>query len=231
MTMKVLSVLSEKGGAGKTTTVIHTAVAALLFGQEVAVLDLDLQASAADWCDRRGSRPEGATLPASRLEGTLSKLRANEIDFAIIDTPREANNISYVAAQCADLVLIPLKPGGFDYRALVRTLEICHLAKRGPFVVLNGIKPGAVRVEIDARETVVDLVETHFRATGTRLACEVAPVMLHEWAALRDASITTKTALETDPGSAAAAEIRALYAWISQQLALSTARHADKVTA
>lgn len=229
--MYVLAVLSEKGGAGKTTTVIHVAVAALLMGREVVVLDMDPQASAADWCDQRGGKPEGATLPAPRLEGTLSKLRANEVDLAIADTPREANNISYVAAQAADLVIVPLKAGGFDYRALIRTLEICHLAKKTPFVVLNGIKPGAHRIETDARESVVALLEKHFRKTQVRLPCEVCPVVIHEWASTRDASITTTTALEAEPDSAAAAEFRHLYLWINQQFELSTPQQVERATA
>ena len=228
---RILAILSEKGGAGKTTTVIHVAVAALLMGQEVAVLDLDPQASAADWCDRRGGKPEGVSVPVARLAKVLVDLNDNEVDLAITDTPREANNISYVAAQCADGILIPLKPAGFDFRALVRTLEICHLAKKTPFVLLNGIKPGAHRIEADARETVGDLVERHYLDTGVRLQCAVAPIVLHEWAAVRDAAITTKTVQETEPESEGAAEVRALYLWIAQQLELSATQQHEKARA
>lgn len=228
MTTKTLAILSENGGAGKTTTVIHVAVAALLMGQEVAVIDLDPQASAADWCDRRGGTPEGVTIPASRLAKLLAELRANDADLVIIDTPREANNVSYVAAQSADVAIIPLQPGGFDYRALIRTLEICHLAKKVPFVLLNGIKPGATRIEADARETVGALVDSHARETGVNLTCAVAPLVLHEWTACRAASITTRTVLEIDPESVAASEIRALYLWIARQLDLSTTQQPEK---
>ncbi len=219
MRTKTLAILSEKGGAGKTTTVIHIAVAALLMGQEVAVIDLDPQASAADWCDRRGGAPEAVTIPPARLEKLLSELRGNDVDLVIVDTPREANNAAYTAAQCADLVLIPLQPGGFDYRALTRTLDICRLAHKTPYVILNGMRPGAHRAEADARETVA------------AMQCAVAPVVFHERAAYRTASITTKTAQETDPDSIAAAEIRALYMWVAQQLDLSTTQQQEKETA
>jgi chromosome partitioning protein len=219
MRTKTLAILSEKGGAGKTTTVIHIAVAALLMGQEVAVIDLDPQASAADWCDRRGGAPEAVTIPPARLEKLLGELRGNDVDLVIVDTPREANNAAYTAAQCADLVLIPLQPGGFDYRALTRTLDICRLAHKTPYVILNGMRPGAHRAEADARETVA------------AMQCAVAPVVFHERAAYRTASITTKTAQETDPDSIAAAEIRALYMWVAQQLDLSTTQQQEKETA
>jgi len=217
--MKTLAVISEKGGAGKTTTVIHVAVAAQRMGLEVAIIDLDPQASAADWCDRRGSTPEAVTIPPARLEKFLGELRESGADLVIIDTPREANNAGYTAAQCADFVLIPLQPGGFDYRALTRTLDLCRLAHKTPCVLLNGMRPGANRAEADARETV------------TALQCAVAPVVFHERAIYRTASITTKTAQETDPESPAAAEIRALYLWLAQQLDLSTTQQQEKATA
>ena len=97
--MKVLAILSEKGGAGKTTVAVHLAVAAKLAGLDVAIIDLDPQASAADWSDRRGSEPEAVAIPPARLEKLLSDLRANDADLAIIDTGRDSNNAGYTAAR------------------------------------------------------------------------------------------------------------------------------------
>jgi chromosome partitioning protein len=217
--MKTLAVISEKGGAGKTTVVVHVAVAAQLLGQDVAIIDLDPQASSADWCDQRGGSPEAVTIPPSRLEKFLGELRDNGADLVIIDTPREGNNAAYSAAQCADVVLVPMQPGGFDYRALSRTLDLCRLAHKAPFVLLNGIRPGAHRAEADARESVA------------ALGCAVVPIVLHKRTVYLTASITTKTAQETDPQSVAASEIRDLYLWIDQQLALSSTQQPEKATA
>ena len=44
--MKVLAVLSQKGGVGKTTLATCLAVAAEQAGKEVAIIDLDPQATA-----------------------------------------------------------------------------------------------------------------------------------------------------------------------------------------
>jgi len=214
--MKVLAILSEKGGAGKTTVTVHMAVAAKLAGLDVAIIDLDPQASAADWSDRRGSDPEAVAIPPARLDKLLADLRTNGVDLAIIDTGRDSNNAGYTAAQAADLVLIPCRGGGFDFRALSRTLDLCRLSHKRPCLLLNGMRPGANRAAADAREALAG----H--------ECDIAPVILHDRATYRAASITAKTAQETEPNSTAAEEISQLYLWIAGQLQLSTTRQREQ---
>ena len=51
--MKVVAVVSQKGGSGKTTLAVHLATCAHLSGQKVALVDLDPQATARRWGDRR----------------------------------------------------------------------------------------------------------------------------------------------------------------------------------
>lgn len=217
MTTRVVAIVSEKGGAGKTTVVVLIAVAAQLAGLTVAIIDLDPQTSAADWADDRGAAPEAVAIPPNRLEKLLDELRKNGTDLVLIDTPREAGNAGYVAAKAADFVLIPFKRGGFDFRALDRTLNVCRLAEKRPWLVLNGIKPGATRIEADARQSLADR------------ECNVAPVVLHERTPYEIASITARTPQETDPESAAAAEIETLFVWLSGQLGLSTIIQHDKL--
>jgi chromosome partitioning protein len=214
--MDVIAVLSEKGGAGKTTATVHLAVAAKLAGLDTVIIDLDPQASAADWADRRGGSPEATAIPPARLVKLLGDLRSNGVQLVLIDTGRDSNNAGYTAAQAADLVLIPCQPGGFDFRALGRTIDLCRLAGKRPYVLLNGMRPGATRAEADAREALV------------AYACELVPVTIHERAAYRQASITNKTAQETDPQSAAAQETSQLYNWVSHQLTLSSKRQSDE---
>ena len=217
--MKVIAILSEKGGAGKTTLAVHLAVAAQLAGLETAIIDLDPQGSSADWGDRRGAAPEAVAIPPIRLEKLLTDLRGNGADFVVIDTGRDSNNAGYTAAQAADFALIPCRAGGFDFQALSRTLDMCKLAHKRPWLLLNGMRPGASRAEKDAREALAG--DTH----------DIAPMVLHERAAYRAASITTRTAQESEPGSAAAMEIDVLFSWLSGQLKLSTTRRPNKSNA
>jgi chromosome partitioning protein len=215
---RVIAIVSEKGGVGKTTVTTNVGVAAHLAGLDVAIIDLDPQTNSADWFDERGkgSLPEAVAIPPNRLEKLLGDLRSNGSDLVLIDTPRESGNAGYIAAKAADLVLVPFKRGGHDLRALDRTLDMCRLAGKRPCLVLNGIRPGASQVAEDTRGSLAGR------------DCDVAPVVLHNWTAYETTSITARTPQETDPGSTVAYEIEALFAWLAGQLELPTTRQPDK---
>jgi chromosome partitioning protein len=69
--MLVVAVISRKGGVGKSTIAVHLAVEAAKAGP-VAVVDLDVQASAAGWGDSRSAeQPAVVTCPPARLGATL----------------------------------------------------------------------------------------------------------------------------------------------------------------
>jgi len=66
--MYIVSMLSQKGGTGKTTLSLHLAVASERAGQRAVVIDLDPQASSAEWKDSRaGDTPVVVPIPSSRL--------------------------------------------------------------------------------------------------------------------------------------------------------------------
>ena len=46
--MKTIAIISQKGGAGKTTLALHLATSSALKGRNTAIIDLDPQASAAN---------------------------------------------------------------------------------------------------------------------------------------------------------------------------------------
>ena len=71
--MLTLAVVSQKGGAGKTTLAINLAVASELVASP-AVVDLDPQASAAAWADsRKAETPVVVSAQAARLADAFRK--------------------------------------------------------------------------------------------------------------------------------------------------------------
>lgn len=117
--MKTLSILSRKGGVGKTTLAIHLAVCASQKRKETVLLDLDPQASASDWGDsREAEEPVIMSCQSARLQQTLGKAADHGAELAIIDTAPHAEAASLTAARLSDLVLIPCKPAILDIRAI-----------------------------------------------------------------------------------------------------------------
>jgi chromosome partitioning protein len=113
--MKTVAIISQKGGAGKTTVAIHLAVAAEQRRLRAAVFDLDPQASATSWADRRrSSTPAVVSAQASRLSNLLGQAAAQSANLVLIDSAPNADAASLAAARVADLILIPCRPAAFD---------------------------------------------------------------------------------------------------------------------
>src|ERR1035438_5578501 len=86
--MKTIAIISEKGGTGKTTSAIGLAVTAARAGEAVAVIDLDPQANAANWKDRRAEEnPAVVSAQVGRLTQTLNAARESGASLVILDTP------------------------------------------------------------------------------------------------------------------------------------------------
>jgi chromosome partitioning protein len=141
--MLVVAVISRKGGVGKSTIAAKAG--------PVAVVDLDVQASAAGWGDSRSAeQPAVVTCPPARLAATLDAAKRAGALVAIVDTAPHAEAPALAAARASDLLLIVTRPGILDLRAIGQSVEIAQLAGK-PAATAGEIEPdGKAAAEITA---------------------------------------------------------------------------------
>lgn len=207
--MKTIAILSQKGGTGKTTLALHLAVAAERARKAVAVLDLDPQSSAAGWKDSRPDEaPSVTSIQASRLTQARDLAARSGADLVIIDSAPHSADAAVAAAEAADLILTPCRPGILDLRAIATTARIVKLTGRPGYVVLNHAPPRAPRLLEDAMEA----LKQH--------DLPIAPVVIHQRSAFAHSLTVGQTAQEYEPNGRAAEEITQLYKWVSKLIKL-----------
>ncbi len=211
--MPTIAIISQKGGAGKTTLALHLAAVAQEAGAVSLVIDTDPQATASQWAAWRGDRaPEVIDSPPPRLAAKVEAARGQGAEVIVIDTPPHADSAARAAVELADLVLIPCRPSAFDLSAIQTTAKLVQLLRKPAFVVFTAGSPNAPRVYEEAGE----LVESY----GT----PPCPVILPDRAAYRHASAQGATVTEIEPAGKAASEVREFYKWTCRQLGMSAPR-------
>lgn len=206
--MKVIALISQKGGAGKTTLALHLAVAAEQAGRSTAIIDLDPQASAASWGDsRQAETPAVVSAQAARLNQVLEAARNAGADLVMIDTAPHSEHSALAAARAADLILIPCRPAILDLRAIGSTIDLAKMAGKTAIVVLNTVPPRGPLAE-EAAQAIAGY------------GVEVAPVHLGHRAAFQHALTAGLTAQEYEPNGKATEEVTQLYQWTCKQVGL-----------
>ena len=204
--MKTIALLSQKGGVGKTTLALHLAVGWTHRGQNVALLDLDPQVSAAKWGDRRqAARPVVRAAPAQRLPQELAAIRAAGGEIVVIDTAPRADAVILGVAKVADLVVIPCRPSILDLEALADTLELVQPTGVPILTVLNAVVPHVPDTALAA-------------AAMTQLGVAVCPVRLHRRVTFSRALLHGLTAQEVEPAGKATAEIAQLFRMVEERI-------------
>ena len=197
--MKTIAVVSQKGGSGKTTLALHLAVASAAAGRNTAVIDLDPQASAANWSARR-------------LPHEIRRVKETGGEMLYLDTAPHSDSAALEAAHAADLVLIPCRPAILDLEAITNTLAFLRTTGKHVAVVLNAVAPTGQ----DAAQAEEALAAHHVRTCPTRLGRRIA---------FARALITGQTAQEFDPDGKAAREIEHVHKFVCDLVHTCTPRH------
>jgi chromosome partitioning protein len=205
----IIAMLGQKGGGGKTTTGTGLAVEAARAGLATLIIDLDPQANAANWKDRRATdNPAVVAAPVSRLRPTLEAARQHGAEFVVIDTPAKSDSAALDAARVANLVLIPVWPQIYHMETLPALKDLLRVAGDIPaYVVLNALHPQATRQADDAKAMIADIY-----------GLPVCPVHLCDRAIYADTPALGQSAQEVEPHGKAAEELARLYAFVTQHL-------------
>lgn len=218
--MPTIAIISQKGGAGKTTLALNLAAAAHEAGLVSLVIDTDPQATASHWSAWRDEAPpevidsQPATLPVK-----IEKAQKQGAEFIVIDTPPHADSAATAAARLADLVLIPCRPSAFDMAAIHTTAQLVQIVRKPAFVVFTAGSPNAPRLYDEASKAVADY------------GVSICPHSVADRAAFRHAAAEGKSVFEIEQNGKAADEISALFQWACEQVNLTTSKKGKRRTA
>lgn len=205
-TMKKIAFLSQKGGSGKTTLAVHTAVAAYEAGERVVIVDTDPQKSASVWGNTRSQdAPIVATAAAAELGRVLDAARQERMTLAIIDTAPHAAPDAARIVRAVDLVAIPCRPTAFDIAAAGSAVDIVKAA---------GIRAVFVLSACPFRSP--EIAEA--RAVLAEYGLPIAPVEIIDRRAFARAVATGRAVTEFESDGKAAGEIRILWNWLKEQM-------------
>ncbi len=207
--MKVIAVLNQKGGSGKTTIATHLARALQLGGADVLLVDSDPQGSARDWAAVREDHPLAVVgIDRPTIDRDLKQIARK--DFVVIDGAPQAADLAVSAIKAADFVLIPVQPSPYDIWAAA---DLVDLVKQ--------------RIDLtDGRLQAAFVVSRAIK--GTRIGAEVTEALAGYGLPVLESRITQRvsypgtaaaglTVMESEPNGDAAAEIYALADEIKQK--------------
>jgi chromosome partitioning protein len=205
--MYIVALVAEKGGVGKTTIALELAVAAVQAGLKAAIIDVDPQATASQWSDRRQSEfPWVVSTHAVRISATIIQAKSQGIDLVVIDTPPHSGSDVVQAASASNLVVLPVEAHLFSLETIIKQAALLRAAKDPPaFYVIN-------KAPIQGAEALG--AAQYIEQEGFT----VCPTYLYLRADHRHAANLGQSATEYKPNSKAAQEVLKLYGYTIQQL-------------
>ena len=169
--MKVIAVLNQKGGSGKTTIATHLARALQIGGADVLLVDSDPQGSARDWAAVREDQPVPVVgIDRPTIERDLKSLVRK--DFVVIDGAPQAADLAVSAIKAAHFILIPVQPSPYDIWATAdlvdlvkQRIEVTDGKLKAAFIVSRAIKGTKISAEIAEALSGYDLPVLESRIT------------------------------------------------------------------
>lgn len=130
--MAVISVVSSKGGVGKTTSTVVIATTLAEAGAKVGIVDADPNQPIPRWA-AKDNFPENITVyPDGNQSNILDKIAqaASENQFVLVDPEGTASLTVAYAVGVSDLVIIPCQASSLDSDQAVKALKVIEDNKK-----------------------------------------------------------------------------------------------------
>lgn len=194
--MKTISLVSQKGGVGKSTLASNLAAYASSKGLKTTIIDLDPQSSLTAWYGLRLRHRDDVELlvKGSVVDQVKQQAKAG-FDLCIIDTPPHNSTESATAVSVSDITIVPVRASAFDLIASKPTFELLASGKGG--VVLNAVPSSSA-----VKDSAIDFV----KQSGLKVLAVIGQRIAFQHAVNEGKGVT-----EYQPSGKASEEIKGLW--------------------
>lgn len=168
--MKIISIINQKGGVGKTTTALNLSTALRKKNKKILLVDLD---------------------PQCNLSNTVNATAKNNIyDYIILDTPPSLGIITLNALSISDNIIITTTADAYSLQGINQliTTILAIKQKRNPNIKIKGI----LLTRFIARTVISKNVITLLEGLTKQLRTKVFNTKIRECIALREAQMLNK---------------------------------------
>lgn len=202
----IISFLNQKGGVGKTTLSTNVAYELAARGYKVLLADADPQGSATAWAAVRGDKelPFNVVGMANiSLRQQLPRMKEQDnYDFVVVDGAPRMTDLSRAAIIVSDLIVMPMRPSGFDIWATDELRAMVDEARMFKPDLITAVCLNAVINNTKlAKEVMADMEENDWSFFETTITQRVA---------FSNASTQGLSVFELEPHGIANVEIQKL---------------------
>lgn len=182
VSMAVIAVVNQKGGCGKSTTIVHFAYWLTKKENRVLVVDADAQQSSSLWL--REMNPVVSFEVVKNPDDLLEKIPklVKQYDHLLVDGPASLSEVTRSVLFRTDLALVPCQPTGLDLRSASDSVRLIKQAQS----VRNGPPQAALFLSRAVKGT--KLKDEAISLLGKNLEVGLLETVIHQKQAIADTS-------------------------------------------